>query len=310
MAYQSSTVGYCGSCTPQLRTCTNGVLSGSYTKKTCSSAIPPILALDTGATSGALHMGSGNGITYIPNGPVYVNSSSATAMQVSSAKTVSAPQYNVVGSNTSGFNYYTNSNYPSGGYLRTGKAVIADPVASIPAPNPATMVSQTMPGAVGGVYTVQPGVYATGISVTGTNSLVMAPGIYYMTANGFSFNAFGGTPGSLIAEGVMIYNAGTGGSDLVLIEGSGPVMLSPPTSGIYKGITLFQNRASAQLLELYHTSIGSVWNITGAIYASGGLVGMIGANNEPSYGSQIVGWDVAIQGTGNMTITGNYPVCP
>lgn len=35
-AFQSSAVGGCGSCTSQVRTCTNGVLSGTYTYPTCT----------------------------------------------------------------------------------------------------------------------------------------------------------------------------------------------------------------------------------------------------------------------------------
>src|SRR5262249_2518139 len=89
---------------------------------------------------------------------------------------------------------------------------------------------------------LQPGVYKGGISVSGTGNLTLSPGVYYMDGGGFSFSG----QGSLTGNGVMIYNApGNGNSDNISVSGQGSINISAPTSGIYQGVTFFQDRTSS-----------------------------------------------------------------
>ena len=70
---------------------------------------------------------------------------------------------------------------------------------------------------------------------------------------------------SLIANGVTIYSDGGGPISMV---GTGQLTISPPSSGPYQGISIFQERASAQTI----TVKGNGTNVTGTIYArSAGL---------------------------------------
>jgi hypothetical protein len=112
------------------------------------------------------------------------------------------------------------------GTVLTGQQPTPDPLAYLPAPDPSTMTTHTVPA--GQSVTLEPGRYVGGIHVSGQTSVTMEPGIYYMDGGDFTFSG----QGSLNASGVMIYS--TGG---LSITGLGAVILSPPTSGIYKGIT-------------------------------------------------------------------------
>ncbi len=269
---------------------------------------PPIVVLDPSADA-ALLMGSGNGVVNVPNGPVFVNSTSSIAMSDQSAGTMSAPQYNVTGNTSSGFNYASLPGYPSSGYLRTGTNPIADPLAYVPAPDPTSLTIQTKPAPVNGVYTLNPGRYVNGLSFTDGNSVVMNTGIYYMDGGGFTFNNVSGSnPASLTGTAVMIYNGGSSPGSIT-IRGNGAVSLGPLLSssyGLAQGLTIFQDRSSTNTVLIKHTSSANPFNITGAIYAANALVQVFRQNADPSVGSQFVSRKLELDGTGNMTIPGLY----
>jgi hypothetical protein len=125
--------------------------------------------------------------------------------------------------------------------------------------------------------------------------LTLAPGIYYMEGGGFSFS---GT-GSLTANGVMIVNAPQSNSDTVGITGTGTINLSPMTTGIYQGISLWQTRASTNTLTV---SGGGGGSVTGTFYAQHGTLKVSGGGGS-SVGSQYISWDVVLTGNGNFGIT-------
>jgi hypothetical protein len=124
--------------------------------------------------------------------------------------------------------------------------------------------------------------------------LTLAPGIYYMDGGGFSFS---GT-GSLTAPGVMIVNAPQSNSDVIKITGTGAVNLTPPPTGLYQGISLWQTRASTNILTV---AGGGSGGITGTFYAQHGTLKVSGSGGQ-SVGSQYISWDVTLSGNGNFTI--------
>src|SRR5262249_32638166 len=148
---------------------------------------------------------------------------------------VSAPEFDITGGwTTTGGGSFV-------GPIYTGKAPTPDPLAELPIPDPNNMTVQSKKKIqyTNGTTSLQPGVYKGGISVSGTGSLNLSPGIYYMDGGGFSFSG----QGSLTGLGVMIYNApGNGNSSGISVSGLGSMVLSGPTSGIYQGITFFQDR--------------------------------------------------------------------
>jgi hypothetical protein len=151
-----------------------------------------------------------------------------------------------------------------------------------------------------------PGYYA-GIKVSGNDQIVLhdnldgSPGIYYIGSQGLSITNAGGITGS----NVMIYSDGTGS---ISLTGSGSVALSPPTSGTYKGITLFQERSSNKQVSI--TGQGNM-NMTGTFYAAKAKVSITGQGgyNNP-IGSQWIAWQLYVTGSGSFTVNYNGQASP
>ena len=159
-----------------------------------------------------------------------------------------------------------------------------------------------------GSATIQlyPGYYA-GINITGSGSVVLnpnpdgSPGIYYVGSQGLSVTNSGG----MTANNVMIYSNGTGN---ISLTGSGSLTMSPPTSGIYQGITLFQERSSNKQISI--TAQGNM-NMTGTFYAAKSNVTITGQGgyNNP-IGSQWIAWQLAVTGSGSFSVNYNGQATP
>jgi hypothetical protein len=98
----------------------------------------------------------------------------------------------------------------------------------------------------------------------------------------------------------MIYSAGTGN---ISLTGSGSMSLSPPTSGTYKGITLFQERTSNKQINI--TGQGNM-NMTGTFYAAAAKVSITGIGNYTNpIGSQWIAYQLYVTGSGSFTVNYN-----
>ena len=112
--------------------------------------------------------------------------------------------------------------------------------------------------------TIQPGIYKQ-ITVSGYAELTLSSGIYIIEGGGFSVSGNASVSGS----GVTIFNAGSqypiaGGTyGNITLSGNGSYNLSPPTSGTYTGIVIFQPKDNTNALSFS----GNASGMTGAIYA-------------------------------------------
>jgi putative Flp pilus-assembly TadE/G-like protein len=217
---------------------------------------------------------------------VIVNSDAYDAAS-SNGGVITAPSFDITGGSAvsggkGGFN----------GDLNYGTPPEPDPLRNIP--QPVATGGQNKVQFSNGVRTVSPGAYRGGISVSGKGSLKMEPGIYFMDGGGFNFSG----QGSLNANGVMIYNAPTKSSDVVSITGTGSIIMSPPTQGTYKGLTLFQDRASSNTMTV---SGGGYMDITGTFYAAGGTL-KVGGGGDGRVGSQYISRFLEIVGNGGLRI--------
>jgi hypothetical protein len=174
----------------------------------------------------------------------------------------------------------------------TGQQPTPDPLAYLPAPDPSTMTTQSNPG--GTTVTLYPGRYLGGLTFAGQQSVTMQPGIYYMDGGSFSFSG----QGNLSATGVMIYS-----TQGISITGQGSVTWSPPTSGIYTGISYFQSRTSTTTSLI--TGNGK-FNITGTMYVPDALIQLQG-NGDASIASQVVALLMSSGGNGTTNIVWNGP---
>lgn len=239
----------------------------------------------------------GNGAITVTGSPIQVNSTDPEGMIDNGGGTAGSV------TDTTGFNLGG-----SPGWTVTGGATIngpknpnsppiPDPLAELPAPDPSTLTTQStkkLQHSSAQNITLNPGVYIGGISVTGKGNVTMNPGIYYMQGGGFSVTG----QGNITANGVMIYNNPSSNSDTISIAGSGVMTFSPPTSGPYQGITLFQNRTATADVSVSGGS-GSV--MQGLFYAANALMKITGGGGA-QIGSQYISRLLTIQGNGDMHI--------
>jgi hypothetical protein len=249
-----------------------------------------ILVLDPSGASAL--SASGNPFISV-NAPVLVNSSSSQALTVSGSSDMIATEFDVAGNRTlSGGATIT-------GTVNIGATPTSDPLAAIPAPDPnglPTRSTTALSLGNGAAYTLSPGVYVGGISISNSASVTLLPGIYYIKGGGFKVTG----SANLSGTGVMIYNAPQSSSDGISLDGKGTVTLSPPTSGPYGGITLFQDRSSNALATV---TGDSGFNLTGTFYVAGAPLKITGNSDSALLGSQLICADLTIGGSANLTIT-------
>jgi Flp pilus assembly protein TadG len=142
--------------------------------------------------------------------------------------------------------------------VHTGVTATPDPYTSLPVPAKGTTQNiNDFKTVVGGhkTYDLQPGTYKD-LKFEHNDVVQMEPGIYYVEGE----TKFEGSA-TLSANDVMIFNAGNHGFK---IQTTGQVTISPPSSGTYEGVSLFQNRTSKANIEFKK---GSNLDINGVIYA-------------------------------------------
>jgi hypothetical protein len=184
------------------------------------------------------------------------------------------------------------------GGVATGVPPTRDPLRFLPPPDPSTMPVRSVAGAV-----LQPGVYPGGIALSGQTSVTLLPGIYYLAGGGLKVTG----QASIQGDGVMIYNDPEDCNHGVQIAGQGSVHLSPMTTGMYRGITLYQNRNSDAGMLL---SVGKgSFNATGMFYAAGAEVKIAG-NGQAFVGSQFISRILETRGNGEFNVIWDANLAP
>jgi hypothetical protein len=259
------------------------------------------------AGPGALNTSGLVGLT-VDNAPIIVNSNAPNAWTNSSLLSIGAANYDIVGG-------YQNSGLVLGSNaIHTGVPPVPDPLAGIPAPSLASYSQRsanTMNIGLLQLAVLQPGIYQGGINIGLGGIVLMEPGVYIMNGGGLTV----GNGGVLTGTGVMIYNTGgasTGGPPPgpITLNAVGVVALSPPTSGTYQGITIFQDRSVPTPMSLQGINLsigGTVYAAAAPVTVSGisltGLVAPAGA---------FVCWRLTFSGilNGLINLEGNWPRVP
>jgi hypothetical protein len=249
-----------------------------------------VLVLDPTASGAATATGGSSvGVAGVP---FIVDSNSSSAMVTTGSASFTASEFDITGvPGISGSGTFT-------GTVLSGQMPTPDPLAYLPEPDPSTMTVQSHNAthfAGSSVNTISPGVYKHGISVSGSATLNMNPGIYYMDGGGFSFTGLG----NLNATGVMIVNAPNNNSDVININGNGVINISPMTSGIYRGITLWQVRSSTNTVTISGNG-GST--MLGTFYTAHGTLSVSGNGTNDVLGSQYISYDLSVNGNGAFAV--------
>lgn len=231
---------------------------------------------------------SGSASINVESGSVAVNSSSSSAVVGSSTVQLTAEPIDITG------NYTLSGSAQLNGTVNTGATPTADPLSSLPAVSSSdlTLRSSGDVSFSGGTGTLQPGLYMGKITLSSSASVTLQPGIYYVAGD---FTLSGSA--SITANNVMIYAVGK-----FTVSGTGAVVMTPPTSGMYKGITLFKDRTSTKTDVTL--SGGSNMQISGTLYAAPSPITISGSSGVASFGSRIIADTATVSGSGTIKLSG------
>jgi hypothetical protein len=268
-------------------------LLGMSSRRVCAEAVarrggtrfPRGLVVLDGSGNRALFMQNSARLVVL-NGSIIVNSNAADAILAQGSATLTASEILVTG------NYQTQGSAVIIPTPQTGQPPVPDPLASLPAPNPAGL-PVFLGRTISGVATLQPGIYTGLVSLRGNAFVTLQPGTYIFR-NGLRVwdNA------RLVGNGVMLYVEG----GRIEVRSNGQMSLTAPTSGTYAGITIFYARTNSNPLWL---SGISVQNIQGTVYLPRSLLHLEGnANFGPG---MIVTWRAEIIGNPTVTIQAQEP---
>jgi hypothetical protein len=228
---------------------------------------------------------------------VIVNSTDAEAMIANGGGTVTAPYYDVGGSP----GWSTPGGGSFGGTIYPNQEPTPDPLRNVPQPDPSTMITRSTKRLTHSSttnITLRPGLYIGGIAITGKGNIFLEPGIYYMQG-GFSFSG----QGSVIGYEVMIFNDPQSTSDSIDLGGLGAITLTPPLSGPYQGITLFQSRTSTYQPTVSVTGTGAApLLLTGTFYVPQGELKVTGNGIQDTIGSQYISDTLVLGGNGTFRV--------
>jgi Flp pilus assembly protein TadG len=191
----------------------------------------------------------------------------------------------------------------------TGTQAAGNPFASLPVPSAPAVVSASPLNISVPHLPLNPGTYDGGISVSGGNSVVFNPGLYYL--NGGGLNVTGGS--NITGAGVTFFNTGTASGPTqykpIVISGGSSSALTAPTSGTYTGILFFQDPNICLVKASFCGPSGPQNTITSATTAV--FSGALDFANTPvkySGGSGTVGSGCTEIVADTITVTGSSTV--
>ncbi len=263
--------------------------------------------------SGAL-AGDGGG-TLLVNGGLQVNSSSSAAISLTGGSTVTAGQLNLnqaAGPLASSLLTQLLGTGGSSPIINYGSPV-PDPLRHLPDPDPVALglpLQATNLQITSGFRNLYPGIYQGGISVSsGAIAILHAnsngtPGIYYLQGGGLTITGSSSVMGTFgQSAGIMIYNDWSKSSDAILLSGTGFLSLQPPTSGVYKGISIFQKRGTlATAAPSLHFSGSGLMLLTGTVYAAHAQVALSGLAGANVMSGQVIADTLSVSGNAAIAI--------
>jgi hypothetical protein len=263
-----------------------------------------IIVLDP-VRKGSFSNGGGGDVTVGGKVSVIVNSNHVEAMIANGGGSVTAPQFDVTG--------VPGWSTPGGGEfigtINSGAPPTPDPLRFVPQPDPSTMVvrsTKRLTHSSASTITLKPGLYEGGIAVSGKGNVILESGIYYMRG-GFSFTG----QGSLTGYEVMIYNDPQSISEAIDLSGQGAITLTPPMTGPYQGICLFQRRSGEPQPTVSVTGNGTApLYITGTFYAAGAELKVTGNGTQDTIGSQYISRFLTLGGNGTFQVDWNPALVP
>ncbi|HLU43313.1 MAG TPA: prepilin-type N-terminal cleavage/methylation domain-containing protein [Microthrixaceae bacterium] len=147
-----------------------------------------------------------------------------------------------------------------------------------------------------GVNVCHPGVYTEEFppSVSGAGGVkdyVLLPGVYALDA-GLKV-----TNGSLAGDGVLLFNR----SGTISVHGA-DLQLSPPASGAYSGILVFQARTNTAKITINGNAV--LASLAGTIYAPASQGVVLGGGNGTLRIGRVIAENLEVSGNGTVIVSG------
>ena len=246
------------------------------------------------------------------SGDIQVNSSSSLAVQLSGLGGITATRFTLNPATGSLLSFILSLlSGPGGSSPSVGtSSPVPDPLRYLPPPDPVQLglVNRTT-----GSPDLYPGIYPNGIQISSGETVTLhansdgTPGIYYLQGtNGFQVSGSAKvTTAAGETAGIMIYNdwQNTNASISLKCSSSGKITITPPASGPYRGICLFQKRGTVSNPGPMMDIKGQAnVNITGTIYAAYSSVSLSGQSSTCVLGGQIIADTVSVSGLAQVTI--------
>ncbi len=226
-------------------------------------------------------------------GSIYINSDHSRAMYVRSNARVFADDIDLVG------DYLVRSNGEVNATINTDATALGDPFSDLVPPDP---LAHTLRASSKTRYdgnqtaTIQPGVYQRGISIDSNARVTMEPGVYIIEGGGIEINS----NGSLIANGVMIYNTGgPGGAGSIRIDSNGDVVITPPSEGPWQGISIYQDR---DVSDDMHINSNGRLEVTGTVYAPTAGVQVDSNGASDIFGGNMIVYTLEMDSNGRINV--------
>ncbi len=252
---------------------------------------------------------------------VTVNSNSSSILSLAGSTGITASQFNVTASASSGLGSILSELHGLGGTSPTIKTIssIPDPLRFLPVPNSTslgltTKATNLLVGS--GTMNLYPGIYSGGIRVVGSATVILhantdgSPGIYFLEGTTGLQVLMGGSVMTAPGEtaGVMIFNEWSSATAAVNLSSTGKVSLIPPSSGTYRGVGIFQQAGTptAPGPTISLNGNGSV-NLAGTVYAPHAPVSLSSKNPANVMGGQIVSDTLSVSGSVYVS-SGSQPV--
>jgi hypothetical protein len=217
-----------------------------------------IVLLQANGTTASLS--AGDSLKLGANGSLFVNSSYSQALQISGKSSITARNILITGGYSS-----------TGGSTLTptpltGQKALPDPLASLAAPSTTGMPVYSTSLICNTNSVLQPGVYLHPLVISGNSKVTFSPGTYVFDGG---IDVIGSA--TLSGSGVTLYNSG--GS--MIFDNTGAITLTPPASGTYARVTLFQARGNTLPVEFIG---GMPVSISGDLYFPSAQVEVLGGN--------------------------------
>ncbi len=178
-----------------------------------------------------------------------------------------------------------------------GCAALEDPYKSLLEPDIPECEDKVKFGKSDTPISIEPGNYCGGLSIPANANVVFEPGIYVISDGSFSL----GPNASISGEGVMLYLKGER-SNFDLHSG-GTWNVTPPDSGHYRGVAIFQERGINPRSPNQITGGGEI-NMSGIIYTKNAELKLHGSPvlNITGGGTMIVSDALTMQGSPELNI--------